>query len=140
VKRTGSIESIVEKEMTMDKANPVGWFEIYVQDMGRAQKFYETVLQTQLEKLPSGDLEMMAFPMQTEARGAAGALVRMPGFESGGGGTLVYFKCDDCAVEARRVAENGGSVHKEKFSIGPYGFIALAVDTEGNMFGLHSTR
>nr|MDP9127775.1 VOC family protein [Pseudomonadota bacterium] len=28
--------------------------------------------------------------------------------------------------------------HKEKFAIGPYGFIALALDTEGNMFGLHS--
>lgn len=24
--------------------NPVGWFEIYVQDMHRAQKFYEVVL------------------------------------------------------------------------------------------------
>jgi predicted enzyme related to lactoylglutathione lyase len=24
--------------------NPVGWFEIYVQDMDRATKFYESVL------------------------------------------------------------------------------------------------
>ena len=31
--------------------NPVGWFEIYVQDMERAKKFYETVLQSTLEKL-----------------------------------------------------------------------------------------
>jgi predicted enzyme related to lactoylglutathione lyase len=29
-------------------------------------------------------------------------------------------------------------VHREKMSIGEYGFIVLAVDTEGNMFGLHS--
>ena len=27
------------------KANPVGWFEIYVQDIARAQKFYEAVFQ-----------------------------------------------------------------------------------------------
>ena len=27
------------------KPNPVVWFEIYVQDMARARKFYETVLQ-----------------------------------------------------------------------------------------------
>jgi len=27
---------------------------------------------------------------------------------------------------------------KEKFSIGEYGFIAIAFDTEGNMIGLHS--
>ena len=26
--------------------NPVRWFEIYVQDMDRARKFYETVFQT----------------------------------------------------------------------------------------------
>jgi predicted enzyme related to lactoylglutathione lyase len=26
------------------KTNPVGWFEIYIQDMDRAKKFYESVL------------------------------------------------------------------------------------------------
>ena len=43
--------------------NPVRWFEIYVQDMARARKFYETVLGVQLEKLEGPDLEMWAFPM-----------------------------------------------------------------------------
>ena len=28
--------------------NPVGWFEIYVKDMDRATKFYESVLGTKL--------------------------------------------------------------------------------------------
>jgi predicted enzyme related to lactoylglutathione lyase len=28
----------------------------------------------------------------------------------------------------------------EKRSIGQYGFIALVLDTEGNMFGLHSMQ
>jgi predicted enzyme related to lactoylglutathione lyase len=32
----------------------------------------------------------------------------------------------------------GGRIMKEKFSIGEYGAIALAYDTEGNLFGLHS--
>ena len=31
--------------------NPVVWFEIYVEDIERAKKFYEDVLQTKLEKL-----------------------------------------------------------------------------------------
>ena len=51
---------------------------------------------------------------------------------------MVYFGCDDCAVEGSRVAAAGGRVHREKMSIGEYGFIVLAVDTEGNRFGLHS--
>jgi predicted enzyme related to lactoylglutathione lyase len=122
------------------RSNPVGWFEIYVQDLDRAKKFYETVLQGRLERLetPVGDIEMWAFPMAADASGAGGALVKMAGVPSGGNSTLVYFVCDDCAVEAGRVEASGGKVDRPKMSIGPYGHIALAVDTEGNMFGLHS--
>ncbi len=120
--------------------NPVGWFEIYVQDMGRARSFYEAVFQTRLERLNSPEIEMWAFSMQPDAAGAAGALVRMEGVPSGGNSSLVYFSCDDCATEAERAVENGGVMVKEKFSIGDYGFIALVSDTEGNMIGLHSMR
>ncbi|MFL6660796.1 MAG: VOC family protein [Rhizobacter sp.] len=122
------------------KTNPVGWFEIYIQDTDRARSFYETVLETKLERLPSPDIEMWAFPMQGGGPGAGGALVKMQGVPSGGNSTLVYFMCDDCAVEEGRVGRCGGTVHKPKMSIGEYGFISLVVDTEGNMFGLHSMK
>lgn len=118
--------------------NPVRWFEIYVQDMPRAKSFYESVLQIKLEKLDSPDMEMWFFPMQGEQPGASGSLVRMESVPSGGNSTLVYFGCEDCAVEAARVESSGGTLHRGKFSIGQYGFIALAIDTEGNMIGLHS--
>ncbi len=121
-------------------ANPVGWFEVYVQDMDRAKRFYETVFQVKLERLPADDLEMWAFPMEQDATGSAGALVRMDGVKSGGNSVLVYFVCDDCAVEAGRVADAGGKIQREKMSIGQYGFIVLAYDTEGNMIGLHSMK
>ena len=120
--------------------NPVGWFEIYVQDMERARKFYTSVLETKLERLDSPAMDMWAFPMKTGNTGAPGALVRMPGIPSAGNSTLVYFTCLDCATEAGRVAKAGGRIQKEKFSIGEHGFIALALDTEGNMFGLHSMK
>jgi predicted enzyme related to lactoylglutathione lyase len=122
------------------KHNPIGWFEIYVQDMARARGFYETVLGRKLEKLEAGGLEMWSFTGEMQAPGAAGALVHMPGCPSGGNSTLVYFVCEDCAVEEGRVKAAGGRVEKPKFSIGPYGFVALACDTEGNMFGLHSMK
>jgi predicted enzyme related to lactoylglutathione lyase len=120
--------------------NPVNWFEIYVQDMGRARAFYETVLARKTEKLDSPEIEMWAFRGDMETHGAGGALVHMPGMPSGGNSTIVYFYSEDCAVEAGRVAAAGGRVMKEKFSIGAYGFIALAYDTEGNIFGLHSLK
>ena len=123
-------------------SNPVGWFEIYVQDVDRATKFYETVLGTKLEALnsPVPGLKMMAFPMSMERTGAAGALTQMPGFDSGGNSVLVYFSCEDCATEASRVVSAGGRIQRDKTSIGEYGFIVLAFDTEGNMFGLHSRK
>jgi predicted enzyme related to lactoylglutathione lyase len=120
--------------------NPVGWFEIYVQDMQRAKGFYEAVLALKLEQLPAPDIEMLAFPMNMEGYGAAGSLVRMEGAPSGGNSTLVYFSCEDCGVEASRVEAAGGRVHRDKMSIGEYGFCALVYDTEGNLVGLHSMK
>lgn len=98
-------------------------------------------MQRKLEKPDTPDLDYWAFAMQQDgaATGAGGALVKMDGVPSGGS-TLVYFGCEDCAIEAARVVPAGGCIHREKMSIGPYGFIALAVDTEGNMFGLHSMQ
>lgn len=124
--------------------NPVVWFEIYVQDMERARAFYEAVLAIKLETL--GDptnmgMNMLVFPgMGAERPGAGGALVQMQGVASGPGGTLVYFGCDDCAVEESRVQAAGGAVVKPKTSIGEYGFMVLAQDTEGNLIGLHSMK
>jgi predicted enzyme related to lactoylglutathione lyase len=118
--------------------NPVGWFEIYVEDMERARAFYESVFAAKLARLEGTELEMWAFPMQPEGYGAPGALIRMPGYPSGANSVIVYFICADCAVEAARAASSGGRIEKDKFSIGQYGYISLVVDTEGNMIGLHS--
>ena len=38
--------------------NPVGWFEIYVQDLGRAKAFYEKMFQVTLERLNSPAAEL----------------------------------------------------------------------------------
>jgi predicted enzyme related to lactoylglutathione lyase len=122
--------------------NPVGWFEIYVNELPRATKFYEAVLKKPLSKLdaPSGELAMMAFPMEKDASGATGALVKMDGVKAGGNSTIVYFVTQDCSVEASRVEAAGGKIMKPKFAIGQYGFISLVFDTEGNLFGLHSMK
>lgn len=122
-------------------SNPVGWFEIYVHDMPRAKAFYEAVFGQPVTPLPQqaeGGPEMLVFEMNNQGYGAAGALVRMPGFEPSGNGVLVYFACADCAVEVAKAKAAGGQVVKPKTSIGPHGYIALVNDTEGNMIGLHS--
>jgi predicted enzyme related to lactoylglutathione lyase len=122
--------------------NPIAWFEIYVQDLDRAKLFYETVFQISLRKLvaPFEGIELWAFPADQGSYGATGALVKLDGCPAEGNSTIVYFRCDDCAVEASRVVAAGGQIHREKMSIGEYGHIALVQDTEGNTIGLHSMQ
>ncbi|MDO5506254.1 MAG: VOC family protein [Pseudoxanthomonas suwonensis] len=132
--------------MQQQKTNPVVWFEIYVQDLERATRFYEEVLSLKLESLgepgtdPSTEgMQMMAFPMEENRLGAGGALVKMQGVPSGGS-TMVYFDSQDCAIELGRVEAAGGKVFKEKFSIGPHGHCGIGIDPDGNMFGVHSMK
>ena len=123
--------------------NAVVWLEIYVKDMPRAKTFYEGVFGKKLEKLGDpgpGVSEMWAFSGKPNNAGATGALVKMDDGPSGMGGVIIYFTCEDCAVECSRVPKNGGTIMKNKFSIGQYGYIALMTDTERNTVGLHSMK
>ena len=122
----------------MTTNNPANWFEIYVNDMKRAKKFYSAMLKVKFTKLNAKFPEMWGFPSNMKKYGTSGSLVSMPGVKAGGNSTVIYFRCDDCAVEAKRAKKAGGTIHKEKFSIGEYGFISLVFDTEGNLFGLQS--
>lgn len=123
--------------------NPVGWFELYVDDMTRAKAFYTAMLQRELFDLPTwpgNDTQMAVFAQDMSVSGAAGALVKSAQQAPGKGGTVVYFSCLDCAMEAARAAGAGGTVLQAKMPIGEYGFIAMVQDTEGNTIGLHSRQ
>ena len=131
----------------MASMNPVGWFEIYVQDIDRAQKFYESVLGVSMTDLPTPGTDPLKMKVFTppgenamERPGSTGTIVHMPGFPSGGNSTIVYFMSPDCSIEEARVEAAGGKVFKSKFSIGDYGFISLCNDPDGNMFGIHSMK
>ncbi len=122
--------------------NPIAWLEIYVDNMARAQKFYETVLQIELSPIPmpegAGDYEMLFFPWDDNRPNISGALVRSSMAKPGAGGTLAYFGCEDCAIEIARVETAGGKVLQAKFPIGEFGFCGICTDTEGNTIGFHS--
>lgn len=131
------------EQQTTNKDNPVVWFEIYVDDLSRARKFYETVFSVTLSEMPDTshqELKMLTFPMQMNKPNAGGSLVKMEGVKAGNNSTIVYFGSEDCATEEGRVEQAGGKVFKKKMSIGEYGFISLCTDTEGNMFGIASMK
>ncbi|MGC9460772.1 VOC family protein [Vibrio genomosp. F10] len=125
------------------KQNAIGWFDIFVNDMDRAEAFYGAVLRRELETISDPtdtSVIMKGFVTDMECYGAGGALVKREGTEPVTGVTIVYFGVEDCAVEESRVEGAGGKIVNPKMSIGEYGFVSVCMDTEGNLFGLSSMK
>lgn len=118
--------------------NAINWFELPVQDLARAQNFYETVLGAPLRPETFAGLSMAIFPF---TGGVGGALVKGELFRPSPDGAVVYLDTgaglDGCL---ERVARAGGKVVMPRTDIGEPGFIAMVVDTEGNRVGLHQAR
>lgn len=128
----------------MEDVNPVVWFEIYTNNLERAKKFYEKVFELELSPIGNPEqtgLRMLAFPGDMETKGkASGALVQVNGVTAGNNSTIVYFSSEDCKNEEGRIKEAGGTLVRPKMSIGEFGFVCLAKDSEGNMIGIHSEK
>ncbi len=126
------------------KNNVVGWFELPVNDMDRAIKFYETVFGFELSRNKMGDFDMAWFPWKEDGLGSAGSLVCYPDFyKPSSHGALVYFTAHsgDLSIELARVAAAGGQVIQEKKLIAEdIGFMGLFMDTEGNRVAMHSRK
>ena len=118
--------------------NPVNWFEIPVNDIARATRFYEGVFGVKLDPMNMGPAQMAMFPMNPEGTNAGGALVKTEGYVPSHAGTVVYFAVADIEGTLTKIGANGGSTLVPKMSIGPYGFIAQFQDSEGNRVALHS--
>jgi uncharacterized protein len=127
-------------EQNMKINNIVSWFEIYVNDMDRARKFYQTVLKKDLRKMAVPEemgMEMWAFPWIDDAPNAAGALVKSEMGQPNGKGTIVYFDSEDCS-ELSLVEGAGGEILLPKTQVEGFGYFCLVSDTEGNTVGFFS--
>jgi len=127
----------------MDK-NVVGWFEIPVLDMDRAQKFYEKIFGFKLERHTLGPLEMAWFPWKEDAIGSSGSLVQMEeSNKPSANGVVIYFTSPsgDAANELAMVEQSGGKLLLPKTRIGDdHGYYGLLLDTEGNQIAIHSRQ
>ena len=124
------------------EANMVGWFEIPVNDMVRAQKFYEQVFDIQIHIVDMGETTMgwFPFPKDPQARGAGGSLIQNSDhYKPADNGVLIYFSSKEITPELGRIKEAGGTVLQEKTLISDdIGYMALFLDSEGNRIALHS--
>lgn len=122
--------------------NGVGWFEIPVNDMGRAKTFYEKVFEVTISVHDLGGIIMGWFPDAPGKKGASGSLVKHETYTpSTTDGPLIYFTCPDLNNELSRVEDAGGEIMQPKTEIGGgHGFMGLIKDTEGNRIALHSLK
>jgi len=117
------------------------WVEIPVSDMSRAKKFYETILDIQLQemKFPNG-LTMSFFPV--EKTGVGGALCHLEShYKPSSNGVLLYITADpDIETVLEKVEKAGGKVVQTKKQISEtaeHGFMALFIDCEDNRIALY---
>ena len=122
--------------------NAISWFELPAIDLDRAQKFYETIFETQLIPMDMPNIQMRMFPVEDMMNGIGGAICKSEGFfqPSATDGPLVYLNANpDVQIVLDRIEAAGGKITVPKTEIAPeYGFMAVFIDTEGNRVGLHS--
>lgn len=120
--------------------NAINWFEIPAKDFARAKNFYETVLGASITEMPHPDFKYGMLPADMQ-EGVGGGIVQGAGYEPSDKGALIYLNGgEDLAAPLSRVEKAGGKIILPKTSIGPNGFMAHFIDTEGNKVALHSMK
>ena len=123
--------------------NAINWFEIPAKDFNRAKGFYEGVLQIEMHTMEMEAMEARwaFFPFDQENGGIGGGIVEGVGYEPGQIGALVYLNGgNDLSEPLSRVEKAGGKIVMPKTSLGPNGFMAQFIDTEGNKLAFHSMK
>lgn len=122
------------------------WFEIAVNDIQRATKFYEQVLDAKIQVMDMTAQMGSMLGMLPTRDGVGGALVQnsQQGYTPSQSGTLVYLVVDgDLNHAVKRVGTAGGQVLLPKTPLGDGaggGYVAWMTDTEGNKIGLFSSQ
>lgn len=120
--------------------NAINWFEIPVKNFDRAKTFYEALFGTPIEVMPHPAYKYGILPGDMQ-NGVTGGIVEGEGFTPSATGTLIYLNGgEDLSVPLSKVEKAGGKILLPKTSIGPNGFMAHLLDTEGNKVALHSMK
>lgn len=116
--------------------NRVVWCDIPVADLDRAIAFYRGVLGIGVDKM---EFNGMVFALFEHSDGSGGSLLFEPAYSGCANGPLLYLNVDRRIRDAvAQVEKLGGKVLKATHPIGPHGFRAIVLDSEGTRIALHS--
>ena len=124
----------------MSPTNPVVYFEIPVNDLERAEKFYSAVFNFSFDKEIIDGYGMALFPFEEKNSGITGALAKGEVYKPSKDGVIIYFKTENIDQTLEKAVQYGGSVLYPKRTDEKYGFaVAELEDSEGNRIALHET-
>jgi hypothetical protein len=117
--------------------NQIVWCDIPVKNLDSAVKFYSAVLGAKVEKQSYPGMDFALLPHAGDR--VSGCLVVSEESAPSAQGVMIYLNCEGRLDDAIALVEaNGGKILKPKHQIGPYGFRAVVLDSEGNRVALHS--
>ena len=107
-------------------------------ELDRAIGFYSAVLGATITKEQHEGMTFAVLPRGDSGVGGCLSPAR-EGNQPSQQGALIYLNCQGRLDQAIAGAQpNGGKVLEPKQPIGPYGFRAVVLDSEGNRIALHS--
>jgi predicted enzyme related to lactoylglutathione lyase len=118
-------------------ANQIVWCDIPVLDLDRAVKFYSAVLGQPVKEQDFPGMTIGLLPHNDGEVG--GCLFTSAEEQPNEKGIMIYLNANgrlDDAIAA--VTANGGKIVQPKHSIGPFGFRAVIIGSEGNRVALHA--
>lgn len=118
--------------------NAITWFEIPVSDFDRALKFYNHIIEGELEIHDFGGFKMGWFPY--DEKSVSGSICYGEDYVPSKNGVVIYFDANpDLNRMLDKVKEAGGEIIQGKTLITEdIGYMALFIDSEGNRIALHS--
>ena len=128
-----------DKDTLTEKSNPVVYFEIPVNDIDRAIKFYKVVFNFNFDKETIDNNEMALFPFTDENSGISGALAKGEIYKPTKDGVVIYFRTENIDETIKLAISNGGHILYPVTDNGT-GLVAEFEDTEGNRIALFQTR
>lgn len=121
----------------MKKSNPVIYFEIPVNDLERAEKFYRNVFDFEFESEIIDNYEMVLLPFYDEEKGISGALAKGDVYKPSKKGVIIYFGTDDIEETLKKVIKQQGKILYPIVKNEKYGFyVAEFENSEGNRIAL----
>jgi len=114
------------------------WVDIPVADLDRALAFYSAVLGEAVTREGGPGFSFGLFPHEMQSVG--GCLYAPDGDNAPSlKGPLVYINAEGrLAAAFEAVSAHGGKVEQAPHQIGPHGWRAIVIDSEGNRIALHA--